>query len=190
MTRADLTEGDIVERLADIFARRGADAYLGERVTMAEHMLQTAALAAADGAPDTLVAAALLHDIGHFTSDLGSYAPDDAVDRRHEAAGAEALGGYFPAGVTESVRLHVAAKRYLCATGPTYAARLSEASQHTLSLQGGAMTVREVADFRRSPFHADAVRIRLWDDAGKVAGVRTPSFKDFLPFLRRVLTNH
>jgi phosphonate degradation associated HDIG domain protein len=179
-------QGDIVDLIADIFARRGAEAYLGERVTMAEHMLQTAALAEADGAPDTLIAAALLHDIGHFTGELGAYSPQDAVDRRHEAAGAMALEGQFPPAATEAVRLHVAAKRYLCATDATYRAKLSPASIHTLSLQGGPMTAIEVAAFQRLEFHAAAVRLRLWDDAGKVARARTPTFDDFKPMLRRV----
>jgi len=186
MTRGSLDDADIVDRIADIFLRRGAQAYLGERVTMAEHMLQTAALAAAEGAPEPLVAAALLHDIGHFTGEFGAYSPEDTMDRRHEATGAQALEGQFPAAVTQSVRLHVAAKRYLCATDPTYVARLSTASRHTLSLQGGPMSLSEVAEFRRLPFHAEAVRVRLWDDAGKTAGARTPAFEDFAPLLRRV----
>jgi phosphonate degradation associated HDIG domain protein len=182
-----LAPGAIVDLIADIFARRGAQAYLGERVTMAEHMLQTAALAQAEGAPDTLIAAALLHDIGHFAGAFGAYSPLDIIDRRHELAGAAVLEGHFPAAVTQGVRLHVTAKRYLCATDPTYHAQLSQASKHTLSLQGGPMTQAEVARFRRLAFHADAVRLRLWDDTGKVPGATTPSFDAFRPVLERVV---
>jgi len=186
MTRPGPAQRDIIDELADVFARRGAEAYLGEPITMAEHMLQTAALAEADRAPDTLVAAALLHDIGHFTGDLGAYCADDTADRRHEIAGAQALEGYFPAAVTACIRLHVAAKRYLCATDSTYYGSLSTASKHTLSLQGGPMTADEVSEFRRLDVYSDAVRLRLWDDAGKVAGLGTRTFEDFRPLLKRL----
>jgi phosphonate degradation associated HDIG domain protein len=183
----DLDKGDIVGLIADIFERRGAEAYLGEAVTVAEHMLQTAALAQAEGAPDALVAAALLHDIGHFTSEFGEYSSEDTVDKRHDAAGAKVLEGFFPMAVTECVRLHVAAKRYLCATDPTYYGRLSEPSQHSLSLQGGPMSETEIARFRSLEFYRDAVRLRLWDDGGKTVGVPTMTFDDFRPLLQRVI---
>ncbi len=187
MTNQTRDGGDIIGLIADIFERRGAEAYLGEPVTVAEHMLQTAALAQSEGAPDALVAAALLHDIGHFVSEFGTYSPEDTMDRRHDAAGASVLEGCFPAAVTACVRLHVAAKRYLCATDQTYYDRLSEASKHSLSLQGGPMSEAEVAAFRDLDFHEDAVRVRRWDDGGKVTGVRTLTFEEFRPLLRRVM---
>jgi phosphonate degradation associated HDIG domain protein len=177
--------GDIVAKIADIFARRGAEAYLGEAVTMAEHMLQTATLALASGASDALIAAALLHDIGHFTSEFGTYSPDDTVDRHHDAASAALLAPHFPPRVVEPVRLHVAAKRYLCAIEQAYHDSLSVASKHSLSLQGGPMSLNELADFRQLPFFDEAVQIRRWDDAGKVAGMRTLTFDDFRPVLAR-----
>ncbi|MEI9991618.1 MAG: HD domain-containing protein [Rhizomicrobium sp.] len=185
MTSPDST--DIIDRIADIFERRGAEAYLGERVTMAEHMLQTATLAQAEGASDALIAAALLHDIGHFTGEFGAYSHDDTMDRLHEAAGAKVLDGYFPTAVTEVVRLHVAAKRYLCATDQTYYDKLSEPSKHSLSLQGGPMSAAEVAAFRRLEHHEDAVRLRRWDDGGKMTGRRTMTFEEFRPLLQRVV---
>lgn len=178
---------DIIERLADIFERRGAEAYLGEAVTMSEHMLQTATLAQEEGAPEALIAAALLHDIGHFTSEFGEYSPDDTIDKRHEAAGAKVLEGHFPPRVTEPVRLHVAAKRYLCATDPHYYDALSAASRHSLSLQGGPMTEREIAEFHKLEFHREAVRVRRWDDGGKLTDTRTGTFAAFRPLLQRVL---
>lgn len=177
----------IIDRLESLFLHRGAEAYLGEPVTIAQHMLQCAALAQAEGASDSLVAAALLHDIGHLTEGAeGEYRPDDTVDKRHDRAGAKVLEGYFPASVVEPVRLHVAAKRYLCATDFSYYDKLTPASQHSFALQGGAMSVDEVAAFEAQEFHRDAVRVRLWDDGGKIEGVRTPTFAELRPLLQRL----
>jgi len=187
MATPTLDRATIVEFIADIFERRGAESYLGEPVTMSEHMLQGATFAEREGAPDELVAAALLHDIGHYTSEFGPYSPDDTQDNLHDEAGAKVLQAFFPPVVTECVRLHVAAKRYLCATDPNYYGKLSEASKHTLSLQGGPMSAVEVAEFRRNPFHAEAVRVRLWDEAGKVPAMQTPPFRYFMPLLQRVV---
>ncbi|MGN8115895.1 (R)-1-hydroxy-2-trimethylaminoethylphosphonate oxygenase [Labrys sp. 22185] len=187
MTTPTLDAVTIVPFLADIFERRGAEEYLGEPVTMAEHMLQGAWFAEQEGASDELVAAALLHDVGHFTSEFGAYSPDDTEDKHHDDAGAEVLAPFFPKVVTECVRLHVAAKRYLCATDPSYDAKLSPASRHTLQLQGGPMDAAEIAQFRSSPFYKEAVRVRLWDEAGKVAGLKTRRFGDYAPLLQRVV---
>ena len=173
MTLPRLNSETIVPFLADIFERRGAEEYLGEPVSMAEHMLQSAWFAEQAGAGDELVAAALLHDVGHFTSEFGAYSPQDAEDKHHDDAGAQVLAPFFPRVVSECVRLHVAAKRYLCAADPGYFAKLSEASVHTLALQGGPMNEHEAAEFRSNPFHTEAVRVRLWDEAGKVAGMKT-----------------
>jgi predicted HD phosphohydrolase len=185
MTQSAERTDDIVELIADIFLRRGADAYLGEPVTMAEHMLQTATLAHGTGAADMLVVAALLHDIGHFTSEFGTYSPDDTVDRFHDAAGAGLLAGHFPAEVVETVRLHVVAKRYLCTVEQGYFDALSAASKHSFGLQGGPMDRQEVDGFRLLAFHEHAVRVRRWDDQGKVAGIGTMAFEEFRPLLRR-----
>jgi [1-hydroxy-2-(trimethylamino)ethyl]phosphonate dioxygenase len=190
MKDRELDRATIVPFLAGIFERRGAEEYLGEPVTMAEHMLQSAWFAEQDNAGDELIAAALLHDVGHFTSEFGAYSPDDTEDKHHDDAGAEVLAPFFPPVVTECVRLHVAAKRFLCATDPTYFGRLSQASLHTLSLQGGPMTEEEVAGFRKNRFHDEAVRVRLWDEGGKVAGMKTRAFRDYEPLLQRVVDRY
>jgi len=175
-----------IDRLEELFQRRGAEAYLGEPVTISQHMLQCAALAQVDGASEPLVAAALLHDIGHLAGPGGEYRPDDTEDRHHDEGGASVLEGRFPVLVVEAVRLHVAAKRYLCATDASYYDRLSAASQHSLALQGGPFDVAGIAEFEALPFHQEAVQVRLWDDGGKVAGLRTPSFAELRPLLERV----
>ena len=186
----DLNRETIVEFLAGIFERRGAEDYLGEPVTVAEHMLQGAWLAEQEKAPDELVVAALLHDIGHFTSEFGTYSPDDTQDRHHDEAGGEVLAPFFPEVVTDCVRLHVAAKRYLCATDKTYFGKLSPASVHTLSLQGGPMSKEEIAEFESNPHFREAVQVRIWDEGGKVAGMKTKSFRDYVPMLQRVVDRH
>lgn len=177
----------IVDQIEDIIDRRGAEAYLGEAVTQAEHMLQAAWLAEQEGADDALVAAALLHDIGHFVGEFGDDYIERGVDNRHEDAGAAILEPWFPPEVVEPVRLHVATKRYLCATDPTYLGRLSTASVRTLALQGGPMSPEEVVAFEANPWRDRAVRVRLWDEAAKVEGLSTPGFAHFRPLLERLL---
>lgn len=177
----------IVEFLADILRRRGAESYLGESVTMSEHMLQAAHLAEEEGASDELVAAALLHDIGHYTNEFTDDAQDRGIDNRHQISGAAVLAPFFPLVVTECVRQHVDAKRYLCAVDPDYFSRLSQASVLTLKLQGGPMDEAEAEAFRANP-HLDAIiRVRIWDEGAKEAGRQTPPFAHYEPLLRRVI---
>ena len=185
-----LARDTIVPFIADIFTRRGAESYLGEAVTMSEHMLQGARLAEVAGADETLVAAALLHDIGHYTNEFGDDYIDQGIDNLHDEAGARVLEGFFPPVVVACVRLHVAAKRYLCATDPSYFGKLSPASVATLKLQGGPMSAAEVAEFRANPYYAEAVRVRLWDEEGKVPGQSTPPFEHYAPVLQRVIDRH
>lgn len=176
-----------LDELEALFEGEGAREYLGEEVTMAQHMLQAGAQAQAAGAPDHLVAAALLHDLGHFHGPLHGTDLMEGHDNRHGHTGADRLTGSFGPGVTEPVRLHVAAKRYLCAVEPDYRAALSEASVYTLGVQGGPMSEDEVAAFEASPHARDAVAVRRWDDLAKDAAAPTPDFGHFRPLLRTLL---
>lgn len=185
-----LTQDNIVAFLGDIFDRRGGEEYLGEPVTMAEHMLQGATLAERGGLDEEIIVGALLHDIGHFTSEFGTYHPSDTKDRHHEDAGAEVLSPFFPSVITDCVKYHVAAKRYLCATKPEYFARLSTASVHTLELQGGPMSADEVATFESNPNLKKIIQVRYLDEAGKVADMETPDYWHFAPMVQRVVDAH
>ncbi|WP_317056523.1 (R)-1-hydroxy-2-trimethylaminoethylphosphonate oxygenase [Roseovarius rhodophyticola] len=185
-----LTQANIVDFIADIFARCGDEEYLGEPVTMAQHMLQGATLAEQKGLGEEIIVAALLHDIGHFTSEFGTFSMEDTEDRYHEEAGAKVLEAFFPTIVTDCVRYHVAAKRYLCAINPTYFDELSDASVHSLNLQGGPMNDLEVADFERNPNVQDIVAVRYLDDAGKDPDMHTPEFAHFAPMVQRVVDAH
>jgi phosphonate degradation associated HDIG domain protein len=177
----------VVDTIDDIIARRGAEAYLGEEVTQAEHMLQAAMLAEREDGSDAMIAAALLHDIGHFLGEFGADYIDQGVDNRHEEAGARILEPWFPPTVVEPVRLHVATKRYLCATDPSYFGKLSEASVKTLALQGGPMSPAEVAEFERSPYRDIAIKVRLWDERAKDPSLQTPDFRHYRPVLERLV---
>lgn len=172
-----------VERLDDLFATRGQAQYGGEAVSQLEHGLQAAALAEGTGGTSADVVAALLHDVGHLLHNLGDDCAEQGVDDRHEELGVRFLAKHFPPTVTEPVRLHVAAKRYLCATDTHYAATLSEPSVLSLRLQGGPMTADEVEEFERNPHFAAAVALRRRDDEAKVPGLVTPDFAHFRPHL-------
>lgn len=185
-----LTPETIVPFLADIFERRGADEYLGERVTIVQHMLQGAYFAEQRGEDEQIIVAALLHDIGHFTSELGTFAMNDTMDRRHEDAGAEILEPFFPSVITDCVKYHVAAKRYLCAVDPMYFGRLSEASVKSLELQGGPMERDEAEEFAKNPNIDAIVKVRKLDEEGKLVGLETPDFDYYRPMVQRAVDSH
>jgi [1-hydroxy-2-(trimethylamino)ethyl]phosphonate dioxygenase len=176
---------DIIEQIISLYRQRGDAMYGGEAVSQTEHALQTAYLAERDGSASTLIAAALLHDIGHLVHDLPDNAADLGLDDEHEALGARWLETYFGPAVTEPGKLHVAAKRYLCAVDPTYLSRLSPASVQSLALQGGAFSERDARAFEALPFALDAVKLRRWDDEAKIPGWAVPALDHYRPHLDR-----
>jgi gamma-butyrobetaine dioxygenase len=179
----------IGDELEGLFASQGAQEYLGEEVSVATHMLQAASRARELGAAPPLVVAALLHDVGHFTGLRTGAELMSGTDNHHDEQAAAYLSQFFGPEVTEPVRLHVAAKRYLCAVEPEYAEQLSSASVYTLSLQGGPMSAEEVAAFEANPYAADAVLLRRCDDTGKDARGETPTFAQFRETITAVLSS-
>lgn len=180
---------NVADEILAIFQQHGSGAYFGESVSMTEHALQAAYFAQIAGAPSSLVMAALLHDIGHLVEDVPSDIADWTVDAHHEQIGSHWLAQRFPPNVSEPVRLHVPAKRYLLATDAKYFAKLSPASVITLRLQGGPMAAHEVAKFETERFHQEAVRVRQWDDQGKVTGLKTPSMGDYRALIETLATS-
>jgi phosphonate degradation associated HDIG domain protein len=177
---------DTVDQLEELFLAHGHRHYEAEReepVSALAHALQCAQLAEWAAVPDSLVAAALLHDVGHFIAPLPGA---DTIDDVHELRALGLLRTAFGDDVVEPVRLHVAAKRYLVAVDARYSESLSRASLHTLSLQGGAMSPDEVRWFEALPFAAQAVALRRWDDAAKAPGRRTPPLAYFIELLQSV----
>jgi phosphonate degradation associated HDIG domain protein len=178
----------VIDEIFSLFLNRGQGAYFGEAVTETEHALQCAHLAEESGAGSELIAAALLHDIGHLLHNLGEDIAEQGRDGRHEEGGAAWLARHFGPAVVDPVRLHVAAKRYLCAVEPDYRAGLSSASRLSLGLQGGPFTPDEVRCFEQEPGGRSAVAVRRWDDAAKVPGWAVPGLEHYRKHLEAVLS--
>jgi [1-hydroxy-2-(trimethylamino)ethyl]phosphonate dioxygenase len=184
----DLTmQTDPVSLIIDLIDGKGSKQYGLAHVTQRAHALQAALLAEQAGCDAALITAALVHDIGHMVHDLGEDPAADGIDDQHEALGEAFLRQYFGPAVTEPVRLHVAAKRYLCATEPSYFGRLSADSVRSLELQGGPMSAEEVTEFDALPEAKAAVQLRRFDEAAKVKDLATPPASHFAPYIRAAL---
>jgi [1-hydroxy-2-(trimethylamino)ethyl]phosphonate dioxygenase len=174
------------DRIFQLLESRGGGRYGLSSVTQREHALQAADLAAQRGLGDALVIAALFHDLGHLLVGEDVDLAHQGIDDLHEQTSANALEALFGKTVAEPVRLHVAAKRYLCAVNPAYYDRLSEDSRRSLGLQGGPMTPSEVAAFDLLEHRAAALALRLIDDEAKVAGLKTRSLDSYRPIAARL----
>jgi phosphonate degradation associated HDIG domain protein len=163
-----------VEKIIDLFEKNGDSEYGGESVTQGEHALQAAHLAVEEGCATNIIVASLLHDIGHMLHALPDDAPEQGIDDLHEELGFRFVDKYFIPAVAEPVRLHVEAKRYLCAKEPEYFGRLSEPSIVSLKLQGGPMNAEECRLFEENMYYRDAVQLRRFDDLAKVPNMEVP----------------
>jgi [1-hydroxy-2-(trimethylamino)ethyl]phosphonate dioxygenase len=172
-----------VEEVFAVLATGGGTAYFGEPVTVLEHSLQAAHIIRESGGDDKLIAAAMLHDLGHLLHTAGEDAAQRGLDTRHEELGVAAIAGHLPPAVLDPIRMHVAAKRYLCFAEPEYMAELSPASVESLALQGGPMTATEAEAWIAAPYAREAVRLRRADDAAKIAGLAVPGLESFRPLI-------
>ncbi len=182
-----VTSETVVDFIVTLFRDMGEQEYLGECISQGEHAIQCAIMADQLEGKDSLTAAALLHDIGHF---LHACAPDCAaagIDSRHENFGADFLARYFGPAVSEPVRMHVDAKRYLCTVEPDYYDRLSEASILSLKLQGGPMQGAELDRFAASPYLADTITLRRCDEGAKVQNLKLPDIETYRPLLESLI---
>jgi phosphonate degradation associated HDIG domain protein len=178
------------ERIFQLLEARGAGRYGLSAVSQKEHALQSADLAAKRGLGEALVIAALFHDLGHLLVGDDVNLAAQGVDDLHEETSANALAQLFGNDVAEPVRLHVAAKRYLCAVNPAYYDKLSEDSRQSLLLQGGPMSPSEVAAFDKLEHRAAALALRLIDDEAKVAGLKTPGLEHYRAMATRLQKSH
>ena len=174
-----------LQDIEQLFEARGGEQYSGEPVTQLQHALQAAALGEVEGASDALVTAALLHDLGHLLHDLGETPSMRGVDDVHQYRALPFLRGLFDDAVLNAIKLHVDAKRYLCATHAGYHDDLSADSKRSLLLQGGIFSAGEAAQFITQAGAQDAVRVRLWDDLAKDADMITPPLSHFMKRARR-----
>ena len=168
----------VVDEILDLYRRKGGATY-GEGVTQTEHALQSALMAEAEHASPALVSAALLHDIGHLLHKMPEDIAERGVDAQHESLASAWLSQHFGPAVTEPVRLHVEAKRYLCHAEVGYWDALSDASKLSLKIQGGPLAAETARTFAEGPFAEDALRLRRWDDAAKIVGLATPGLDHF-----------
>jgi phosphonate degradation associated HDIG domain protein len=178
----------ILEQIRALYRDKGGREYEGEGITQLEHALQSAQLAEKAGAAPDLVCAALLHDVGHLINDRGETPTLRGIDDQHQHVALPFLRRHFPDAVLGAIRLHVDAKRYLCATRADYWQGLSEDSKRSLELQGGVFSAQEAERFIAQAHAAEAVSVRLWDDAAKVAGAATPDFAHYEALLRACLS--
>ena len=171
---------DSPEAILELLSVRGGESYFGEPVTVLEHCLQAAFFAREAAGTDELVVAALLHDVGHLLHHEGESVADQGLDTRHEDLADHILSAHLPPAVTEPIRMHVAAKRYLCQVDSEYLNALSPSSLLSLGLQGGPMSENETSAFLATPFSEHAITLRHWDDEAKVPSLRVPGIDSYL----------
>lgn len=173
----------ILTEIENMLSHKGDDLYGGEAVTQTQHALQCAALAEEKNATPELITASLLHDIGHFLEPDFETSLEREEDLLHEDLGEAFLESWFGSEVTQPVKLHVAAKRYLCATSDGYFSNLSPASVRSLELQGGPMSPGEVNDFEENEYYRDALKLRVWDDMAKDPDAETGTVGHYMKFV-------
>ena len=179
-----MTKFDTPEKVIELLATQGGESYFGEPVTVLEHCLEAAHFAREANNSPTLIASALLHDIGHLLHHESEDVAEQGIDTRHEELADQFLSAHLPPSVTEPIRLHVAAKRYLCFADTAYLEALSPSSVLSLGLQGGPMSQEEAAVFLAGPFAQEAIALRHWDDEAKIPALPVAPADSYLPLLK------
>ena len=156
--------------------------YIGEKVTMTEHMIQSAMLAEKNNCSSSLICASLLHDYGHFILDNPDKLVNQKEDGKHEDVAYRYLKKYFKKNVVEPIKIHVKAKRYL-ARNQKYYLILSQASKVSLHLQGGVMNEEESEKFEKEKFFDDAIKLRKFDEAAKKTNIKMKNINDYKSLL-------
>ena len=176
---------DIIEKIISNF-KNNKSLYIGENVTIAEHMIQSAMVAEKTKSKDNLICSCLLHDYGHFIVDDPDGLVKNNQDGKHEDIGYEYLKKFFKKDIVEPIKYHVLAKRYL-ARDKKYYNKLSEASKVSLKLQGGVLDSKEAKIFEKDEFFKDSIKLRKFDEAAKKIGVNIKDISEYKNLLKSSL---
>ena len=179
-----------IEDIRQLYESHGAIAYSGEPVTQLEHALQSGMLAEQAGASEELVVASFLHDLGHLLNLQGASPTVQGIDDQHQYFALPFLRRVLPEAVLEPIRLHVDAKRCLCAIDEGYFGKLSADSVRSLKLQGGVLSQEEAQAFLAKPYAEDAIQLRRWDDLAKVEGLATPDLAHYVARVANVAARY
>ena len=179
---------NIVDKIINNFQTNN-NLYIGEKVTISEHMIQTAMLAEQNHSSESLICACLLHDYGHFAIEDPDLLVLKSLNGKHEEVGFNFLKDYFKPEVTEPIKLHVQAKRYLC-RNKSYYGHLSAPSKASLELQGGIMKDNEVQKFTSLKFYKDAINLRMYDDDGKIPNIKMKKIDVYRDLITSQLINN
>jgi [1-hydroxy-2-(trimethylamino)ethyl]phosphonate dioxygenase len=168
---------NIIDEITSNFLRN-TSLYIGEKITMSEHMIQTAMIAEEKNSSSNLICSSLLHDYGHFILENPNNLVKQSKDGKHEDIGYEFLKNYFSKDVLGPIKYHVKAKRYL-AREEKYYNLLSKASKVSLKIQGGAMSNEESKKFEISEFFENSIKLRKFDEMAKKSGLKIKSINDY-----------
>ena len=159
--------------------------YIGEKVTISEHMIQSAMIAEKAKSSGSLVCACLLHDYGHFILEDPDELVRKKLDGKHEDIGYEYLKKFFKEDIVKPIKYHVLAKRYL-ARNRKYFNSLSDASKISLKLQGGMLNAKESKEFEKKDFFKHSIKLRKFDEVAKKTNIKTKSIIEY----KNLLSSH
>ncbi len=175
----------IIDKIISNF-KNNKSLYIGEKITISEHMIQSAMLAEKTKSKDAFICSCLLHDYGHFIIEDPDGLVKNNKDGNHESLGYEYLKNFFKKEVGEPIKHHVLGKRYL-ARNKKYYNHLSEASKVSLKLQGGILKKKQSNDFEKMPYFKNAIKLRKFDELAKKTNIKIKSINDYKDLLNSQL---